>query len=86
MKNKLKIITIDLLLANNLKKIIKNKNDIIDFFDQMNDKVLSTTMKPIIENEYQKIIEMLDINFDSNIEQERLKVVCFLTSLNLILD
>lgn len=86
MKKELKKFTTDLLLANNLEKISKSKKDIINFFDKIDEKVLSATIKPIIEDEYQKMIEMLRNDFDANIEQERLKIVCFLTSLNMLLN
>lgn len=85
MKIELKDITKNLLLADNYEKVIESRNTMIAFLDTVQEKAFSRTFKPIIEKEYKNIIEKIQTNSDADIEQERLKIICFLTSLNLLI-
>lgn len=86
MKDELKKIITDLFLANNLDKVNNSKNAITNYIDKIDDKVLSATIKPIIENEYQQIIKMLKLDFDINFEHEKHQIIYLLTSLNLLIN
>lgn len=85
MKIELKDLTTNLLLANTYEKIIENKESMLIFLDTLEERAFSKTFKPIIEKEYRNIAEKIHKNIDADIEQERLKIICFLTSLNLLI-
>lgn len=85
MKKELKEITKNLLLAGNLDQINQNKDEILKLLKKLKDQSISLSFKKIIEIEYNNLIEKMENDIDANIEQERLKIICLLTSINLLL-
>lgn len=86
MKTELIKISTDLLLANNLEKIKSNKESILKFIVEVTDDKLKATIQPIIEDEFQKIIEILIADIDANTMQERLQIFHLLTSINSLIN
>ena len=86
MNNKLKNISTDLLLASDLERVINSKQNVIKFIEEIGDENLKYTIKPIIEDEFKKIIELLSDDRNMDTIQQRLQIFYLLVSLNTLLN
>ena len=86
MNIKLKNISTDLLLACNLEKVINSKENVIKFIEEIGDENLKYTIKPIIEDEFQKIIDLLSDDTNMDTMQQRLQIFYLLVSLNTLVN
>lgn len=77
MKDNIKQITIDLLSTNNFRKLYPIKDKIIELLNSGEEFLKSFI--PIIEEDYDKILERLNDNEDANIEKEKLRIVITLS-------
>lgn len=87
MKNEIKEVTKNLLSTNNIEDLQKNKEDMLLIFEknQSADNFFFGPLIQIISEDYSKLLEKLQNNQDTDIENEKLRIVFILSAvLNLL--
>lgn len=84
MKNEIESLAQSLVSTNNLEKLKINKKEILEFLTSNvhRENKITKYFAPIIEEDYSKLLLVLEDNNDANIEKERLKILSVLITIS----